>query len=510
MRSFGLFVPLAVIAAVGWMVVRTTGSHRVDRSAAATRRGGPLPSGEPRANGSSRATSRLADDLARWVALGLLSDDQALGILTHETAIAPQGPPPSEVMPPTRPGRIPAVAEALGYLGGMLAGIGLVLIVARYWPDIATAAKLALSGAGALALVGAGALVHAEADPALQRLRGFLWLVSTGATAVFTVVLTGDGLDIQRSETVALACSGAVALQSGLLWWWRERPLQQLTFLAAFAVMANTAVAELAGTAVSGITVWGLGAAYLFLGVRHRTPLSVLTLGAGAVAVIVGAGIVTSDWQGFGLLFAVGTALGLTAIAAVPTVTPDRSDQLVAGILGGIALVQTTPAALVYFARDAGVATGLATWALGAALLFTGARQLVRLPAVAELLGGAAVIGGAAITGVQWHGFAPVFGVVTAVALIALGVLPGQVLLSVLGSLGLLVNVPWTIGWFSPGEGRVPLLIMVSGALILAVAVVLTRMRDRFRRDLAGPGYPPAPPRAAPGHPQGRPPPLVS
>ncbi len=52
----------------------------------------------------------------------------------------------------------------------------------------------------------------------------------------------------------------------------------------------------------------------------------------------------------------------------------------------------------------------------------------------------------------------------------------GQVLLSVFGSLGLLIDVPWTIGWFFPGEGRAPLLILVSGAVILAVAVALTRM----------------------------------
>jgi hypothetical protein len=63
--------------------------------------------------------------------------------------------------------------------------------------------------------------------------------------------------------------------------------------------------------------------------------------------------------------------------------------------------------------------------------------------------------------------------------------LPGQVLLSVLGSIGLLVNVPWAIAWFFPGEGRAAVLLLASGALLVGVAVLLTRMRGRFREELA-------------------------
>ncbi|CAB4813386.1 unannotated protein [freshwater metagenome] len=64
--------------------------------------------------------------------------------------------------------------------------------------------------------------------------------------------------------------------------------------------------------------------------------------------------------------------------------------------------------------------------------------------------------------------------------------LPGRVLMSVAGSVGLLINVPWAISYYFPGEGRVPLLILVSGALVLAVAVLLARMGDRFRSELGG------------------------
>jgi hypothetical protein len=66
-----------------------------------------------------------------------------------------------------------------------------------------------------------------------------------------------------------------------------------------------------------------------------------------------------------------------------------------------------------------------------------------------------------------------------------------RLLLSVLGSVGMLVNVPWIIVWFFPGEGRVPLLTLISGALILAVAVLLARQGGRHHRAPAAPAHHP-------------------
>lgn len=79
------------------------------------------------------------------------------------------------------------------------------------------------------------------------------------------------------------------------------------------------------------------------------------------------------------------------------------------------------------------------------------------------------------------------FGVTTAIGFVALGMLPGRVLMSLFGSAGLLAFVPWTIAHYFPGEARVPLLILVSGALLVGIAVLLTRQGVRFRRELAGP-----------------------
>jgi hypothetical protein len=475
MRAIGSLLPLLIIGAIVY------GSVHASRSSASARREAAAPA----APGSAPigASRDRGEDLRRWVSAGLVTEDQVAAIIAYE-----RGPVPPEVAPvtpaaPGRPRRIPAVAEALGYLGGILAVTGLGLILSRYWPDMATAGRLAMSGTAAVALVAAGALAREQADPALARLRWFLWLAATAATALFAGVLTLDGLDA-ADETVVLACAASVAALSALLWWGHDRPLQQLTLMAGVAVTAGAAMAEVAAGAPSGVSVWVVGAALVALGLRRAAPEPVLTEAIGALAVVVGGFIAAADWQGFGLPFVVASGFGLLALATVGDLAPDRADQQVLGILGGLALLQAVPATLGWFSSEAGVVTGLVTWAIGALLVFVGTRDRVRLPTLTVLLGGAGLIGGAAITGAQWEELAPIFGVVTAIALVALGMLPDRVLLSMLGAAGLLVNVPWAIGVFFPGEGRAPLLIMVSGALIIAIAILLTRQGGRVRDEL--------------------------
>jgi hypothetical protein len=57
-------------------------------------------------------------------------------------------------------------------------------------------------------------------------------------------------------------------------------------------------------------------------------------------------------------------------------------------------------------------------------------------------------------------------------------------LLSLIGSVGLLVYVPWSISHFFPGEDRAPLLIAASGLVIVAVAVLVARSAGRVRAEL--------------------------
>ncbi len=178
------------------------------------------------------------------------------------------------------------------------------------------------------------------------------------------------------------------------------------------------------------------------------------------------------------------SATCVLAVAVVPLLGADRADRALLAAIGAIGFLQSVPSTIGYFSGEAALATGLVTWALGAALVVVGARRLVGVHTVVEALGCVALLVGAAVTAAQFPGFAPVFGIVTSIGLVAFGMLPGRVVLSLFGTLGLLVNVPWAIARFFPGEGRAPVLIMVSGVMLVAVAVVLARLGGRVRSEL--------------------------
>jgi hypothetical protein len=432
---------------------------------------------------------QLGIQLDRWVAAGLLTPLEADEIAAHERRTHPASTAPVTVgrrPAPVATRRIPVVAEALGYIGGILGSVGLVLLVARYWDDLATATRLGLAGAAAVTLVIAGWMVHEAADPAFARLRWTLWLASTVATGLFAAVLADQALGLEPDERIALTVATAVALESAVLWWNRPRPVQHVTMLGGFAVATALFVAEFAGEVAIGTTLWVLGAALTILGLRRLTSLPIITLAAGAITTVVGTLVIASGREGLGFPLVCLDAAVLIGLAVAPSMRLLTAERIVLAVVGAFGLLQGVPQTIAWFARDAGIATGLTVWGIGVALVAVAARRHIRAAVAFEVLGSVAVIGGAAITGIQSAGFATLFGVATAIGFVTAGMLPGRVLMSLFGSAGLLVFVPWTIAHYFPGEDRAPLLILVSGALLVAIAVLLTRQGKRFRRELGG------------------------
>ncbi len=168
------------------------------------------------------------------------------------------------------------------------------------------------------------------------------------------------------------------------------------------------------------------------------------------------------------------SACGLVLMAAHTPRSLSHEDRLTLGIIGAIALFQSVPSTVGYFTGRAAALTGMITWAVGGALVLVSTRRNLAMVIVYEIVGGVAFVGGPAITWFQWRGFAPAFGIAVAVALVSLGMMPGKMMFSALGLLGLLINVPWTIVHFFPGQARAPLLILVSGALIIGIAALLS------------------------------------
>ncbi len=495
MRLVALVVLVGAAVAAAAVASSRTGKHRRTRQAVGERQGPPPAARRPAPNATSAgdldatpsSSTATAEQLGRWVEAGLLAPEQAAAILAFERR------PPRPPRPPRPTGhpapRVPPVAEALGYVGAALSVAGLVLVVRHYWPGLPDAGRLVLAMGASVLLSAAAAAVREGGDPAYTRLRWVIWTAATAATGLAAAVLTGDLL-ASAPTTVVVATAAAVSVDAGLRWRWRARPLQQAAALGGLVVTVAAVVAEVASEGPVGLAAWTAGAALVGVGVRRGTPLPWLTEGCGAAAVLVGAGVTAGAWQGPGLLLAVASALVLLAMALAGTLASSLADRRTLGLAGVAGLVAFLPGTVDHFARQAGVATGLAVLAAGSLLVVAGASRRVRLGLLVELVGGLAVVGGGALTAVQWPSGAPVLGIVAGSALVVAGTRPHQALLSVLGSLDLLVNVPWAVARFFPGEGRAPLAVMAAGALLVLVSVRLGRARDRLRDDLSRRGPP--------------------
>lgn len=442
-------------------------------------------------DGRIATTDRIATDLDRWVAAGLIDAAHADAITAFERSARLAAPTPTRPAPITaaaRPEhprrRIPVVAEGLGYIGGILGTVGVTLLVQRSWADIGQASHLAIAAAATVVLVVAGWLVHEQRDPALARLRWTLWLAATATAAVFGWVLGHEVLEVESGELEALTIAGVVAVLAMALWWNRPRPLQQVVALGATLVAFGTMLAEIVGTGGAGLVVWVAGALMLLSGIGLVTSIPALTVGVGAAGTMFGALMLAPDHEALGLPFACLTAAGLLALAVTRRPVARENQRVVLTVFGIIALVQSAPQTIAWFARDAGVATGAVVWTIGLVTVATAIRRRVHGAIALEVLGGLVMLGGAAVTGVQSESVATLAGIATAIGFVALGTVPGRVLMSVTGSVGLLVFVPWSIAHFFPGEGRAPLLILVAGAVLVAVAVLLTRQGKRFRTEL--------------------------
>jgi hypothetical protein len=378
------------------------------------------------------------------------------------------------------------VVEGLGYLGGVLAVTGVVLLVAHYWKDLELVGQLAISGVTAVALAGAGLAVPEHRAASMRRLRSFLWTLSTAAGAVLAATAAAEVVDPPPTAPVVAAGAATVAVVSGLMWWGRRRPVQQVLALGATAVAVGAGLVEPAGTTVAGLAVWAVGAALLAAGIGRRTVDPVIDVMVGSVALGVGAMVAVGDDPGIALLLPAGTGAAVVALALLRRLVTEVASIVAMCLVGSMTMLVALPPLLGTMAEHAAVATGSVLWCCGLAVAVVGVRRWTRGSIVLEVAGAAVMLIACAVVAAQEPGIATVAGLVTSLGLLAVSTLPERVTLSPVGALGLLAFVPWTIGWYFPGAGRVPVLISVSGLLIVGVAVLMARSGHRFGDELGG------------------------
>ena len=191
-----------------------------------------------------------------WVGLGLISRAQADRILAVE-----RGEP---VAPPRRPASM--LAEALGYVGGVLILVATAVLVGRFWADLGVTGRLVVTFGAVVLLIGVGAVVP-TAGPAAGgcgRCSGCSrWRCSGSARGCSP---TTSGTSTRRpccSSRPARrrwsrpCCGGGTARRcsrpasSPRWWWWPPRPPRTCRTTTATLI---------------GLAIWGVGVVWLLLG----------------------------------------------------------------------------------------------------------------------------------------------------------------------------------------------------------------------------------------------------
>lgn len=310
----------------------------------------------PRREPDEDGPADLRAVLTRAVSDGVIDQPQADAILDAEARRT--GPVERE-----GEGRVRAlVAEALGYVGGALAGISAILLVQRAWGDLRPSFRVALLGVVAVVLLATGAAMHRRRG-ALARLAGFLWFLASGATAATVAVAGADLTDLDPAGVAGFAGTVTVVVSVAL---WRRRPatLQQLaTFAGAVAavvgVVGTVATASPEG---GGLLVWALG--ILWIAATYGGLIDPVASGyaIGAAAALAGPFVGASDDETSWIIF-----LGLaTAGALVAVSIPLRRTGLLG--MGTFGLFLFIPRVVFgYFGEALGAPVAL--FLTGAALL---------------------------------------------------------------------------------------------------------------------------------------------
>lgn len=293
-----------------------------------------------------------------WVAEGLIDAAQAARIEAAEAARAGQPPAgvtlasepmpslPEQLQPPPVSGkararpvpRVPLVAEALGYVGGVLALAAGFLVVRELWPGIPAGAELAFAAVACVALGAAGAALRTTTAPASRRLHSVLWLMSTASLSAFTGVLADRVWQLSSVDTALVTAATATAYAAAL-WLRTQAVLQHLAVFASAAVLIGTAVTRLGpglGSWGPGLGVWALSALWAVAVLRgYLRPRATGYLAAG-IGLLIGAEMTMQVAAGH--VLAIATVAGLLAAG----VSLRRAWLVVLGAVGVLIMVPQT------------------------------------------------------------------------------------------------------------------------------------------------------------------------
>jgi hypothetical protein len=309
MLAMGLLV-VVVVAVAAMLLARQRATSRSDAPFGRTPRATTRPSSRA-ADPATHSAADLAGALDRAVAKGRLTRDVADAILADEA-----------VVPAPVPGRrhlqhgVPATAESLGYVGGILALAGAAFLVGRAWHQIGQAGRLGILGGVALVLLAVGLALRNEADPILWRLRSFVWFLSTAATGGFAGVLAVDTFH-WRGERAVITVASSISALSAVLWLGRDRPLQHATTLGGLLVAVGALMNIWDGGGAIGASIGLIGAVWALLGARALLHPQYIAVPLGLAAVLLGPIFAATEFPRWAPLVGLAVAIGLVVLGSL-------------------------------------------------------------------------------------------------------------------------------------------------------------------------------------------------
>ena len=273
---------------------------------------------------------QVAALLDRWTAAGIIDGGQAERMRADMVR-------PDDRTTSTSDRRRAVAVEALAYLGCAVVAGGVALVVAQYWSDLTTIARLAIVGGSCAGLLLAAALVPSGLGGAPARLRAVLLLASTAAASGVLVLLTDDVLGLVGSESFVVVAGGTAAY-AAVLWVSNRSPLQQVAMMIAAAIAAAS-VLRWAGADpdARGLGVWVVGVSWAALGWTHVLRPRRLALALGTATSILGA--MTTAGSDLGLVLVVVTVCAAVAVAVI------AQDLVVLGV-AAVGVVLNVPVAM--------------------------------------------------------------------------------------------------------------------------------------------------------------------
>lgn len=270
--------------------------------------------------------------------------------------------------------RISLLTEAVAYVGAILLLAGGGAAIGQRWDSMTDWAHVSIfAGAAALFLL-VGISVRRVHEPAIQRLVGVVWFLSTVGVACAAGFATHDVYG-RRSAVTVLAVGIAATLYAAALWLVRRRALQNIALFAGLVITICGIILTAAGRGSApslafAVALWGFGLVWAWLGWQRYVEPMWVTIPAGVLLALVAPGFAVGE---HGWMYAVAIT---TAAAAMALSVPLRNAPLLG--LGTLAMFGYVTSSVVrYFHESLGVP---------AALAITGALVLVLAVASARLM----------------------------------------------------------------------------------------------------------------------------